>query len=135
MYFLSPFVDFDLETLKTSFFYLFSTNAQVLAALIGISYAILYTTITNMRSSESTVYLEPLKRLIMSDIVLKSSIFIAITSIFISLLALILINTISVLFLKMVVFIFAYLVVCLSIISILLLCNFAFFRMQFYGSR
>lgn len=57
--------------LYTPALYLFSTIAQTMGALLGIGLALLYTAVSNMRPNPNMPALEPAKRIILKDVVLR----------------------------------------------------------------
>lgn len=132
LYFVSPIIKFDIDTIKTTFHYLFSTNAQTLAALIGIGYALLYTTLTNLKNNVNSIYNEPLKKLLFSDPILIACVLLGVLSIILSLLSLIIINIIDSFVTSIPIFLIAFLVINSSISAILLLTYFSLFKYKLY---
>lgn len=82
----------DTDTLKNTLYYFFSTDAQVLAAMLGIGLAAYYATVTNLKATIETVYMEELYRSLLTDKTLNISAYFGIISIVLSLISLIFIN-------------------------------------------
>lgn len=120
----------DCDTLKNTLYYFFSTNAQVLAAILGIGLAAFYATVTNLRPTRDTIYMGPLYRSLLTDITLNIAVYFGLFSIVLSLVLLLFINM-----LESVIDVFTFLVALTfisSISSILILLVFVLFGLKIF---